>query len=297
MPEIWKPPRLSGSDFLTGTKPYLDRETLSLLEAAAKGAGELGVEWMVTGAAGRVLLLEGVYGLPHGRATRDVDLGIMVESWDHYQALVTRLQEDARFSPDPKQQQRLRFGDAGLLDLVPFGGIENEGRTIRWPPDGDFAMSVLGFREAYADAVPVKLDGLIVPVVSPVGLMLLKLVVWSERHWAQPGKDAADLAYVLRHYSSILTEKVLFDEYFDTVEASGYDLDLAASRVLGKKIALLAKQDAGDFILSLLEEELLQETDSVLVRDVNGHLPGATIEKAYAVLQSLRTGLKEESKK
>jgi hypothetical protein len=31
-----------------------------LLEAMAKAASELEIEWMVTGAAGRVLLLEGV---------------------------------------------------------------------------------------------------------------------------------------------------------------------------------------------------------------------------------------------
>lgn len=282
---------------MTGTKPYLDRETLALLEAAAKAAGELGIEWMVTGAAGRVLLLEGVYGLPHGRATRDVDLGIMVASWAQYRALVARLRRDQRFQPDPKQRQRLRFGDDGMLDLVPFGEIETEGRMIRWPPEHDFAMSVLGFREAYKDAVKVELEGLSVPVVSPVGLVLLKLVAWSERHWAQPGKDAADLAYVLRHFSTILTEPVLFDEYFDAVEVSDYDLDLAASRVLGRKMAMLAEKDAREFVLNLLEEELRLETDSLLVREVGEKLAGTTIERAYALMQILRAGFSEAMNK
>jgi len=276
---------------LTKSEPYLDAATLALLKAVAKVAAELDMAWMVTGAAGRVLLLEGVYGLPQGRATRDVDLGIMVASWDRYRALVDRLRRDDRFQPDPKQLQRLRFGDEGLLDLVPFGGIESADRTIRWPPDNDFAMSVIGFREAYADTVSVKLGGLNVPVISPVGLVLLKLVAWSERHLAQPRKDAADMAYVLRHYSTILTEQALFDDHFDAVEASGFDVDLAASRVLGRKIAMLAAQDARAFVLHLLEEELQHGTDSLLVREI-GEQMGGDAERAHDLLQSLKAGFK-----
>ena len=85
---------------MTKSEPYLDAATLALLKAVAKVAAELDMAWMVTGAAGRVLLLEGVYGLPQGRATRDVDLGIMVASWDRYRALVDRLRRDDRFQPE-----------------------------------------------------------------------------------------------------------------------------------------------------------------------------------------------------
>ncbi len=79
---------------------------------------------------GRVLLLEEVYELPPGRATRDVDFGVMVESWDHYQALIRRICEDGRFHQDGKQTQRLN-SDYGSIDLVPFGGIEADGNVIR----------------------------------------------------------------------------------------------------------------------------------------------------------------------
>lgn len=138
---------------MTGPKPYVDSKTFALLETTAKVTGELGIEWMVTGAGGRVLLLEGVYGLPHGRATQDIDLGIMVASWDHYHALIDRLRGDERFQPDPKQQQRLLFQGESMLDLVPFGEVETEDRIIRWPPGEDFVMNVIGFREAYTDTV------------------------------------------------------------------------------------------------------------------------------------------------
>lgn len=278
-------------------KPYVDERTLALLQAVAKVAGELHIEWIVTGAAGRVMLLEGVYGLPHGRATQDVDLGVMVASWEQYRTLIERIRQDERFRPDPKQRQRLRFRDDGILDLVPFGEIESGDRTIRWPPDNDFAMSVIGFREAYAEAITVALNGLSVPVVSPVGLALLKFVAWNERHHIQPKKDAADLAYVLRHFSTILTEEVLFAEYFLVVEASGFDLDVAASQVLGRKIANLAAEDTRSYVLNLLHRELKQGTDSKLVREVGEHLAGAGEERALQLLESLRTGFVEPAGK
>ena len=278
-------------------KPHVDERTLALLQAVAKAASELHIAWMVTGAAGRVMLLEGVYGLPHGRATQDVDLGVMVASWEQYRTLIERIRQDERFRPDPKQRQRLRFRDDGILDLVPFGEIESGDRTIRWPPENDFAMSVIGFREAYAEAVVVSLDGLSVPVVSPVGLALLKLVAWNERHHTQPNKDAADLAYVLRHFSAILTEQVLFDEYFSIVETSGFDVDVAASRVLGRKIAGLAAEDTRSYVLNLLDRELKQGTDSKLVREVGEHLAGAGEERAFQLLESLRTGFVEPAGK
>lgn len=251
------------------------------------------IKWMVAGASGRVLLLESVYGLPQGRATEDVDLGVMVANWDQYQKLVERICKDEAFQPDPKERQRLRSRNDGLLDLVPFGDIESNSRTIRWPPDNDFVMSVMGFREAYAGAVEVDVGGLIVPVVNPVGLMLLKLMAWTQRRYTQPRKDAADMAYLLRYFSAILTEKVLFDHDYAAIEAAAFDLDVAACRVLGQKMANMAAKDTRARALNILDSELKEETDSALVREIAEHLAGAGEERAYHLLESLRVGFVE----
>lgn len=261
--------------------------------AVARAAEALHIKWLAVGVAGRVLLLESVYGLPQGRATEDVDLGVMVADWNQYQALVECICQDADFQPDPKERQRLRFRSDGLLDIVPFGSIESSSRTIQWPPDNDFAMSVMGFREAYAESVEVDVGGVIVPVVSPVGLMLLKLVAWTQRRYTQPKKDAADMAYLLRHFSAILTEKVLFDQHYATIEAAAFDPDVAACRVLGQKMANMAANDTRAFVLNTLEKELKEDTDSALVREIAEHLAGAGEERAYRLLESLREGFAE----
>ena len=282
---------------MTRPKAHLDARTQKLIVAVARAAETLRIKWMVAGAAGRVLLLESVYGLPHGRATEDVDLGVMVANWDQYRALVELICDDAAFQPDPKQRQRLKYRNDGLLDLVPFGSIESGDRTIRWPPENDFSMSVMGFREAYAEAIEVDVGGVVVPVVSPAGLRLLKLIAWTQRRYTQPKKDAADMAYLLRHFSVVLTEKVLFDQHLNAIEAASYDIDLASCRVLGQKMASMSAKDTMTFVRSLLDGELKEETDSALVREVAEHLAGAGDERAYRLLESLREGFAEALEK
>lgn len=277
-------------------KAHLDARTQKLIVAAAQAANELGIKWMVTGAAGRVLLLESVYGLPHCRATEDVDLGVMVADWAQYRALVGRICEDAAFQPDPKQRQRLKYRSDGLLDLVPFGGIESGDRTIQWPPENDFSMTVMGFREAYAEAVEVDVGGVIVPVVSPVGLMLLKLVAWTQRRYTQPKKDATDMAYLARHFSAILTEKALFEHHNDAMEAADFDLEIAACRVLGQKMATMAANDTRAFVLKLLNDELKETVDSALVREIAEHMAAAGEERTYLLLENLKAGFAEVAK-
>ena len=280
----------SRNGFLKKNKPTVDKRTAALLNVVSQAAQALKIKWMVTGAAGRMMLLEGVYGLPHGRATHDVDLGVMVANWSQYQRLVAQICKNADCVSDPKQRQRLSFRKDGILDLIPFGGIESKDRTIRWPPKNDFVMSVMGFREAYEDAVPVEVEGIVVPVVSPVGLMLLKLVAWAERRYSQPRKDAADMAYILSHFSEVLTKEVLFDQHLAELEAESYDIDLAASRILGQRMAAMTGKDTQQFLCDLLNRELQEASDAVLVRDVAANMGAKGEERTYQLLERLKTG-------
>ena len=275
-------------------RAHIEDRTFVLLSAVSSAASALQIRWLVVGATGRVLLLEEVYGLPRGRATEDVDFGVMVESWDHYKALVKQICEDQRFYRDNRQTQRLRFFEGGYIDLVPFGGVESDGNVVRWPPDGDFVMSVAGFREACDDAVSVFVnDSLVVPVVSPVGLFLLKLVAWGERHNTQPRKDAADIAYVLRHSPTLLGETNLFEEHFETVEAAGYDLELAAARLLGRKLSNLALPATGKHVRELLDRELTNGIESKLIHEVSESLAPAGEGRALVLLRQVMAGLTE----
>lgn len=269
----------------------VDAVTFALLNEVAKAAEATGVHWMVTGAWGRVLLLETVYGLPVGLATEDVDFAVMVDSWPHYDRLVAGICRDPEFTEDPKQAQRIRYRTEYYLDLVPFGGVESDTQRIVWPPQGDFVMSVAGFRDALADAVPVWVnDSLLVPVASPVGLLLLKLLAWNDRRDEKPGRDAADIAYVLRHAVMLISEGVLFEEHLALVSELEYDIDLAAAYVLGGQVRGLVSAKTQEQLEAILAPLVAEGEDAALVRDVTARMPGEDHARVGARLMQFAAG-------
>ena len=143
-------------------------------------------------------MLVNVYGLRPGRATRDIDFGIAVQSWDQFQSLKEQMIATGEFSVDLKAQQRLLYTDrsAGFsvpVDLIPFRGVASADNLIAWPPGRDVVLNVAGFEEAWVSSIPVNVEeGLTVRVASVPGLTLLKLVAWADRR-LESNKDAADL--------------------------------------------------------------------------------------------------------
>jgi len=272
----------------------VDEETLVVLRAVAEAAELLRIAWLVTGAGGRILLLERVYGGPAGRATMDLDFGVMVRDWDQYARLRAAVCRGPRFRPDPKQAQRLHGPGGRYLDLIPFGGVETPQGLVRWPPDGDILLRVSGFEDAcrHAAIVVVNDGACRVPVVTPEHLVSLKLFAWKDRRFTHPRKDAADLAYVLGHATAWVGEERLFDSHFDVVAAAGYDLDLAAARVLGRTLAAQASPTTRTLLTELLSAELARGEDSDLVRDVGRQLMTGA-KRAFALLDALRQGVQE----
>jgi predicted nucleotidyltransferase len=74
----------------------------------------------VAGATARDLMLVNVYGLRPGRATRDIDFGIAVESWDEFQGLKERMIATGQFAGDSKAQQRLVYARHAKLPIEGF---------------------------------------------------------------------------------------------------------------------------------------------------------------------------------
>ena len=146
-----------------------------------------------------------VHGLRPGRATRDIDFGIAVESWAQFELLKERLLATNDFSAS-RAQQRLTFADSneGIsipVDLIPFRGVASADGTIAWPPSRDIVMNVAGFEEALTSSVLIEIEAdLRVHVASVAGLTLLKLAAWVDRG-RESNKDAADLYRLLTTYA------------------------------------------------------------------------------------------------
>jgi predicted nucleotidyltransferase len=180
--------------FVAPERP-VDPLAIEILRLVDRVTQELDLEYFVTGATARDILLTGVFGLETGRGTRDVDLAIAFNGWPQFDAVKRRLIETGAFAPDERVIHKLfhlkGVGRRGYpLDLIPFGRIDEPAGEIAWPPDRSIVMNVAGYREALATAPAVEIQpGFVVRVVSLPGLAILKLFAWADRG-ADDSRDA-----------------------------------------------------------------------------------------------------------
>lgn len=205
----------------------------------------LGIEYLVVGAMARDLVLVYGYGSTIERGTRDVDFGINVASWEDFNTLRRRLLE-VGYHPDPKKIYKLTYEDGeGLpweIDILPFGGIADKDANISWPPNQEFVMNTLGFAEAAEYALQVKIGtdpDIIIPVASPAGVCILKLVAWLDREQELKKKDAADFGYLIQSYTKI---PEIFDAVYDDgyMEAQDWGEAKASAMKLGRDAGAIA---------------------------------------------------------
>jgi len=237
----------------------IDPSTRMLLEAVHRASQELGIPYVVVGATARDLVLHYGHGARVQRATRDVDFAIEVPSWDAYYALKRQLCEQG-FKPG-QPQHRLLSSDDTPVDIIPFGPIEDQNASIAWPPGGEVVMCVLGFQDAHDAAEWVRIQDepeLDVPVATPSGMALLKLIAWMDRGGDERKKDALDIAYLLSTYDTIqeVTDALFDEDNASIMETYGWDITLAAAHLLGQHANRIARQETINKIILLAGGEL-----------------------------------------
>ena len=235
-------------------------DVLTLIDRVAR---ELRLDYLVTGATARDVLLYHVFGLETGRATLDVDLAVAVDSWPEFERVKTRLVETGEVTTDDMRPHRLSYrtseGGKYPLDLLPFGGLEQRPSEIAWPPDLSVVMNVAGYREALAAAEQVEFRvGLIVRVASLPSLAILKLFAWSDRGVGDP-RDAFDFGILLHSYAEAGNEDRLYGDEMPLLEAVGYDVDLASARLLGKDAARIIEPATRAQVIALLDDLMRRE--------------------------------------
>jgi predicted nucleotidyltransferase len=151
-----------------------------------------------------------------------------------------------------------------IVDLIPFGKIETTQDTIAWPPDMSFIMNVTGFADALAASLAVTVSpGLTIQVASLPAIAMLKIFAWSDRGQENP-KDATDFTLLLRAYHEAGNSERIYEEAIATLEAVGYDIELAGAWLLGRDSAAIASPETAAKLTGLLEGN----TRSRLVEDM-----------------------------
>lgn len=255
---------MSGSSAQLSIRPDcpVDPVSLAILRGINAACTLADVPYLIAGAAARDLILFHVYGRRIRRATRDIDFAVAVSSWQEFERLKNELIARTSFSAGDAHHTALYRATPGAdpvgIDIIPFGGVEDQEGRIHWPPAGKTVMNVNGFDAAAANVFQVKLaEGEVIPVPSLPGLALLKLFAWLDRG-RTTSKDALDLGTILREYAGAGQEDRLFEDRREILAAAGYDLTMAGAILLAEDV----KQVAPPGVLRQLRGEL--ETGNAL---------------------------------
>lgn len=155
-------------------------------------------------------------------------------------------------------------------------------------------MSTVGFGEAYASSMDVRLnEGLVVKVASLAGLALLKLIAWSDRQYE---RDAQDLGLIMKHYLDAGNQKRVYTEGGDCSDLldEDFDYEKASAHVLGRDLSRLVTRQSRTVIEQALanEDQLGVGTLATAMVRNNANYYGNS-EMASAMLGALRKGLTE----
>jgi len=250
----------------------IDPRIVEVLGSVGKVLTELKMSYIVVGATARDLVLHYGHGADIQRATDDVDFAIEVPDWNAYNTVKNKL--TAQGFSETKEQHRLISSTGTYIDIIPFGSIEEKQATIAWPPTGEVIMSTLGFQEACDNSEWIKVQSkpeIAIPVVTPVGMMLLKLISWTDRAAASRNKDAKDIAYLLSTYEVIPEVKESLYAKTHIMETYDWDITLAAACLLGQRARAIAKYIKVVMINALVKEQLGKLNLDLLVEEMCIH--------------------------
>ncbi len=192
----------------------------------------LHMKYFLCGAMARDILLLHVHGIKTGAATKDVDFGIAVETWEQFETIKATLTATGRFEAVPQIAHRLYYkitpqSSGYPIDIIPFGGVEGPPNLIEWPPGTGEVMNVMGYEEALANTVEIEVsENFVAPVISLPGLALLKLFAWADRGTVNP-KDALDLAILLRTYQEAGNTDRLYGDEMPLLEAVNFSASMS----------------------------------------------------------------------
>lgn len=243
----------------------IDQQKIEALSLLKKVADSLSIPFFVVGASARDFILEHCYNIRSPRMTQDIDLGVEVAGWEDFNKLSESLLSTGRFFAS-RERHRFQFGSV-LIDMIPFGPIEDERGRILWPPEHEILMSIGGFSEAFKNSVTLRLSSspeLKIKVPTLPGLALMKIISWKDKY-PERRKDAEDLLFVMQNYEEADNYDRLYDHEQELLKEENFDTQVASIRLLGRDMAMIADSDTLGIVRAILDEETAEDSQYRLV--------------------------------
>jgi predicted nucleotidyltransferase len=253
----------------------------------------LGIDFYLLGAVARDIWMTGVHGNTLGRITRDIDWAVMIPTEEVYTMLKKSLLDSGSFTPSRENEYVVIYKDGTPVDLLPFGGIEREGK-VTLLGIGLTIVQVSGFSEVYQHGTArIEFEeGQGFKVCTLPGIVLLKLIAFDDRP-EKRSKDILDIASILKVYYSI-SDNEIFDQHFDLLD-DGFEPDKAAARLLGRQMRpmLLHAEALRNRIQAILKTQIAYGENSPIAQ-ILGRGMGKTIAEAKQLIEQLLEGTQEK---
>jgi len=158
---------------------------------------------VILGAFARDLVFDHIHGIEAPRATMDIDTCVQMASWDDFNAACEKLKALGFKNEDAEHPEKFFDTNGQEVDLLPFGSLSEDGKTITWPQD-DNPWTITGIQEAYEHATIIRMDGLDLRVIPPCAMIYLKMFSTYDRPDDRRKKDTGDIQFVLKHYLEVV---------------------------------------------------------------------------------------------
>jgi len=226
-------------------------------------------------------------GIKPVRGTKDIDFAVMISSMDEYENIVIKLKERGFHKIEaPWTLFSEKFNTN--IDLLPFGEIEQsitEDYSRR-----NIDLHMFGFQEVMEEAVQIPVDEKIANIPPLPGMIILKLIAWSDRP-EERGDDLPDILKIIEHFYQIAWDEIV-TEHFDTLDREEIDEKIIAAEVLGRKAKLyINKSEAvSERVMNILKANLRDVSNSAIAKSWAKKL-NADVDYAFSILSAFQKGL------
>lgn len=230
-------------------------------------------------------------GIKPSRGTKDIDFAIMISSIKEFEAIAEEL---IKYGFISVRDSSWRFYSSNyniVIDLLPFGEIEEE-FTVNFN-ERHTDLHVLGFSEVLQDSVKVEIEEKSVQIPSIEGMVILKLIAWSDRPEVR-SSDLYDILKIIEHYFDLKFDEII-EHHNDVFPEEGeIDQIKISARVLGRNTSkyLRLSQAINERILKTINDNVANVENSAIAKQwVKGK--DWDLEYAVEILEEFKTGLNE----
>lgn len=260
-----------------------------ILGALEKAFEKFGVDYYMVGAFARDLWFKKGTARP-ARATKDIDLAVLIKDEAQFDNIKRFLQEHKGFSVSKNEGFKVIAPDGTDVDLIPFGEIESgKGMVALKAKD---RLKVDGFQAVHEIAVEeVENEEGVFRVASLAGIVILKLISWNDRP-DKRGHDIKDISQIIEQFFYINDERI-WKEHSDLFEGE-LGIELVGARVLGRDMGrILARDEAlSERIHRLIDSSAPKEDGEPILEEMS-RFRDKSIEESRRLLKEIVVGIRE----